>query len=243
MKSTILISVLCGATAGVAGSYLATPTAQTAAPTDIRKPKQTVDMTALTDAKAQIRALQKQVDGLESKLRAGLKRPVQPPTAKVKPTPASDGVSAPTPADRTAPKPQFEGLDRWMGDAIRTDTSPVRAAVLEMVQDEMKNRGAEWRTYYRARREARDERKLNELAEKVELSDGQRDGLLQLLSAEREQIWSARREARKTLDFGSLRDTVESMRKETNEKVADLLKPEQIDGWNQMREDMEKRRR
>ena len=152
-------------------------------------------------------------------------------------------MTIPTTTDTKAQKEPFEGLDTWMSKAIRQDASPIRTAVLEMVQDEMKNRGAEWRTFARARREARDERKLNELVEKVDISAAQRDDLLQMLTAEREEIWGARREARKTLDFGSLREKVDTMRNETDEKVAEILNPDQLEEWTKMRKDMQRRRR
>jgi len=128
-------------------------------------------------------------------------------------------------------------------NAIKEDGSPVRQAVVELIQDEIKNRRAEWRAIRTARGESRDQDLLDKLSKKVELKESQRSRVLELLSDERKRVRKARRSARENLDFSTMRETVKSIRSESDETVAEFLDAEQLEAWKGIRKERRGRRR
>jgi hypothetical protein len=239
VKLSLLAAVLSGGVAGIAGAgimaRLATPVSlqvpvSTEARSETMVPRGVNAVGPLLD---RIRELEARVTKLaNSKASTGSARKVHGASldqANMKQ--AQGGIPL-----------EASGLAKVTAQAILEDGSPVRGAVVGIIQDEIKNRRAEWHEYARARGEARDEERLGKMSETVELSEATRGRLLDLMNQERKQVRALRHEVRETMDFKGLREKRKTIQAATDETVSDFLEQSELEAWGEMRSTPRRRR-
>jgi len=233
VKLGIWTSILCGGLAGMAGAAIVMtvtapkkPEAASASgqPAPTKAASKRDDVGPLLD---RVRALENQISKLKARDRHGKDEQVvaRSPAVNVN---AEAGPTGGIPLEPSQ-------IAQSTAAAIREDGSPVRDAVVGIIQDEIKNRRAEWRAYARARGEARDEDRLAKMSAKVDLSEATKNRLLDVMEQERKQVRALRSEVRETMDFKSFREKRKAIQQETNEGVADFLAPSQLEAWGEMR--------
>ncbi len=127
-------------------------------------------------------------------------------------------------------------------EVLESDDPGVRESIGSVVRDELEQE-REQRWERRQQRWAeRQQRQIDELAEQVELSPAQQEGVLELMSTERETISQAFRDARENGSFDEARELAQQTRDDTAAAVRSLLEDEQYEAWTAQREEEQARR-
>lgn len=128
-------------------------------------------------------------------------------------------------------------------EALDEGDPEVEGRLSALVRDELEaERDAEW-DRRRERRSERSRERIDELASQVGLDASQVEFLNETLEAERDQIFPLFRAAREDGTFREAREQAEAIRAETDEKVAGTLAGEQLEAWQELREEQSRRRR
>ena len=123
-----------------------------------------------------------------------------------------------------------------VGEAIRDESSSLRADVSQVVKDEFDNMRSEWRAFRKARHEIRDEEFLISLMKVVDLGDSERAQLDGLLADERLKIVEIRAKARETFDIRSARERRQELRDDTDERALEVLGSDDYEAWKELRQ-------
>lgn len=153
------------------------------------------------------------------------------------------GPRAPRPAASMAREADSPGAKAAVVEVLESDDPSVRESIGSLVRDELEQeRDQRWERRQQRRAE-RQQTQIEELAASVDLSVTQQEGLAELLTAEREVIGQAFRDARESGGFEEARELVEQAREETAASARRLLDDEQYEAWTVQREEELARRR
>lgn len=190
--------------------------------------------------------------GLEQRV-ARLEADVLSLRAELAARPPRRGV--PARADRDA---SDRAAARRIGRATADQEVPARAALIEaldeadpeiqdrigaLVQDQMEEQQEERRQRREQRFAERSAEAVAHLAEQVGLDARQVQTLNAALEAEREQTFALFRAAREDQTWGAAREKADAIRAQTDSDVAQTLDAEQLQAWQEMRDEEQERRR
>ncbi|MDD9944821.1 MAG: hypothetical protein OXU20_27515 [Myxococcales bacterium] len=222
----------------------------------------------LVAVRQQLGVLESEVADLRARVEAG-ERPVPAPPAPASPpvrapAPAPGPVAAPSSvgsmgrADPREAGPLRRLLRAQPDDvavdfsrdavasvvaALETDQSPVRNRFRKLVRDEQNAIWEERRARRQARWERRTSERLERLAEEADLTQAQVDALYGSMTAARDRIGEAFREARKENRFEDAHDQASSIRAEADAEARQWLDADQYEAYRQMREEQAQERR
>ncbi|MEE2757844.1 MAG: hypothetical protein VYA30_14400 [Myxococcota bacterium] len=240
MRSVILMAIVSGGLAGALTHFFVSPAKHIEPPTS-GTVAQAQNATSSVDALVRrIHALEQRLSHIEENSEKNVGR-----SARTVTPPKVDPISAQKGLVRDDVRRLSQRTQQVVASAIddlKSDDSPLRQAVSGIVQDEMKNRMAEWRAFRTARGEARDEERLDQIEKAVGLEPQQKVQLLDLLRNERSERRSLRREARETMDFKAAGLKRRELRARTDAAAADILNQEQNEAWLESRSDRRRRR-
>lgn len=128
---------------------------------------------------------------------------------------------------------------------LDADRPELRNKLLEVVEEHQELTEIERQEQRRERWVARMEARLGELQGDAALSGDQREAIVNLLLANRDQIRDLRRNAETSEEFAEARATVRRLREEADAQVRELLTPAQYQAYRQLldRDDDDRRDR
>jgi len=201
---------------------------------------ESADAAMAKDANAVLKRLSERVESLEAEV-ARLKSVGRRPMARRALAPSrGQKKTAAEPATDSANAD--DGTRENLATAVARENSPVRREVTQIVRDEFANMRGEWREMRRARHEARDEERVEKVADSADLDDDQINQMSDLLAQERKRVTGVFRSARDTYDFRGAREKVGEMRKETDQALVEVLDEKQLELWKEDRAQRRSRR-
>ena len=128
-------------------------------------------------------------------------------------------------------------------EALDEGDPEVEDRIGALVKDQLVEEREERWERRQERLEQRSQERVARLAEEVGLDAGQVEALNAALEEEREQTYTLFRAAREDHTWGDAREKADVIRAATDADVAGTLNAEQLDAWQQMRDDEQAQRR
>jgi hypothetical protein len=160
----------------------------------------------------------------------------RPELARPTPTPAATAQSARSaePAPRAAvSNDEIARVESAVLSLLEADRPELREKLRAVVQEQQETLEHQQQEQRRERWIARTEARLGELSGQAALTDAQRQAILQLMLASRDQITDVMRSADTSEAFAAGRETVKRLRLETDAKIRELLSAAQYEAYKQ----------
>jgi len=170
---------------------------------------------------------------------------VPPPAASSPsaPVPKAPAAAAPTAAPRApVSSDEVARVESALLGLLESDRPELREKLRAVVQEQQETLEHEQRELRRERWISRAEERLAELSGSAALSAEQRQTILQIMLANRDQIADLMRSADTSEAFANARQTARRLREETDTRVRELLNPKQYEAFKQKFEDDDERR-
>jgi hypothetical protein len=157
---------------------------------------------------------------------------VRPPSAPSAMPPAAVPHAAPPAAPRVAvSQDEVARIESAVLRLLEEDRPELREKLRAVVQEQQQTLEQEQRERRRERWITRREARLLEIGNEVGLTPEQRQGMLHVMLATRDQIEDVRQSAQTPEAMVELRDKLRALRVQTDNQIRELLKPEQYEAY------------